>query len=188
MDFCLNLALGNPVRLNCLCFIASVATSSGHHNLSQNTLFYFETSLELLNNSDQFLAYNKELLTSAQNMAQRHKPKYSRRIQDAPEGMKPFVMCEESLILLFKKSEPLDKASIDKLVEATEETQFYSLKLNLYEKQEDYLKCLKLLITRKQEVATELTNVKMEDGFAWIMEKHIMLHRRLKQRTEESVN
>ena len=87
-------------------------------------------------------------------MAQRHKPKYSRRIQEAPEEMKPFVMCEESLILLFKKSEPLDKASIDKLVEATEETQFYSLKLNLYEKQEDYLKCLKLLITRKQDVAT----------------------------------
>ena len=121
-------------------------------------------------------------------MAQRHKPKYSRRIQDAPKDMKPFVMCEESLILLVKKSEPLDKASIDKLVEATEETQFYSLKLNLYEKQEDYLKCLKLLITRKQDVATELTNVKMEDGFAWIMEKHIMLQRRLKQRTEESVN
>ena len=71
--------------------------------------------------------------------------------------MKPFVMCEESLILLIKKSEPLDKASIDKLVDATEETQFYSLKLNLYEKQEDYLKCLKLLITRKHDVATELT-------------------------------
>ena len=102
--------------------------------------------------------------------------------------MKPFVMCEESLILLIKKSEPLDKASIDKLVDATEETQFYCLKLNLYEKQEDYLKCLKLLITRKHDVATELTNVKMEDGFAWIMEKHIMLQRRLKQRTEESVN
>ena len=87
-------------------------------------------------------------------MAQRHKPKYSRRIQDAPKDMKPFVMCEESLILLVKKSEPLDKASIDKLVEAMEETQFYSLKLSLYEKQEDYLKCLKLLITRKQDVAT----------------------------------
>ena len=87
-------------------------------------------------------------------MAQRHKPKYSRRIQDAPTAMKPFVMCEESLILLVKKSEPLDKASIDKLVEAMEETQFYSLKLSLYEKQEDYLKCLKLLITRKQDVAT----------------------------------
>ncbi len=42
--------------------------------------------------------------------------------------------------MLFKKSEPLDKAGIEKLVEATEETQFYSLKLNLYEKQEDYLK------------------------------------------------
>lgn len=102
--------------------------------------------------------------------------------------MKSFVMCEESLILLFKKAEPLDKISIEKLVEATEETQFYSLKLNLYEKQEDYVKCLKLLINRKQDVATELTNVKMEDGFAWIMEKHIMLQRRLKQRTEESDN
>ena len=93
-----------------------------------------------MNNSDQFLAYNKKLLTSAQNIAQRHKPKYSRHIQYAPEDVKPFLMCEESLILLFKKSEPLDKASIEKLVEATEETQFYSSKLNLYEKQEYYLK------------------------------------------------
>lgn len=89
--------------------------------------------------------------------------------------MKPFVMCEESLILLIKKSEPLDKANTDKLVEATEDTQFYSLKLNLYEKQEDYIKCLKLLITQKHDLSKELTNVKMEDGFAWIMEKHIML-------------
>ena len=47
---------------------------------------------------------------------------------------------------------------------------------------------MKLLINRKQDVATELTNVKMEDEFVCVMEKHIMLKRRLKQRTEESVN
>jgi hypothetical protein len=48
--------------------------------------------------------------------------------------LKHYVMSEESLILLIKKAEPLDRDSIDKLVEATEQTKFHSLKLNLYEK------------------------------------------------------
>lgn len=61
-------------------------------------------------------------------------------------------MSEECLILLIKKAEPLDKESTNRLVEATEETQFHSLKLNLYEKQEDYLKCLRLLISCKNDV------------------------------------
>ncbi len=38
---------------------------------------------------------------------------------------------------------------------------------------------MKLLINRKQDVATELTNVKMEDEFACVMEKHIMLKRKI---------
>ena len=56
----------------------------------------------------------------------------------------------------------------------------------LYEKQEAYTQCLKLLLER-ESVSTFVT-VKMRDRFAWILETYVMLETRLKSRTENTHN
>jgi hypothetical protein len=56
----------------------------------------------------------------------------------------------------------------------------------LYEKQEAYTKCLKLLVER-ESVSTFVT-VKMRDRFAWILQTYFMLESRLATRTENTHN
>ena len=89
-------------------------------------------------------------------------------------------------MVLFRKCEPMTKEQIDFLVDGIAETNFDSLKLMLYEKQEAYTKCLKLLIER-ESVSTFVT-VKMRDRFAWILETYVMLEMRLQSRTENTHN
>lgn len=49
-----------------------------------------------------------------------------------------------------RKSEHLTTDNINELVQAMEDTQFKHLKLILYEKQEDYYKCLQMQIENSQ--------------------------------------
>ena len=71
-------------------------------------------------------------------------------------------------------------------MESISETSFDSLKLMLYEKQEAYTKCLKLLVER-ESISTFVT-VKMRDRFAWIIQTFFMLESRLGSRNENTHN
>jgi hypothetical protein len=75
--------------------------------------------------------------------------------------------------MLLRKCEPLDKYQIDTLVEAMQQTGFDSLKLILFAKQENYIKCIELLVERNQ--SSSFLSMKMQDGFAFIIEKYFML-------------
>ena len=70
-------------------------------------------------------------------------------------------------MVLVRKCEPLSSEYINVLVSSIAETNFDSLKLMLYEKQEAYTKCHKLLVER-ENVSTFVT-IKMRDRFAWII-------------------
>lgn len=89
-------------------------------------------------------------------------------------------------MVLVRKCEPLAIDQINMLVEMIAETNFDSLKLMLYEKQEAYTKCLKLLVER-ESVSTFVT-VKMRDRFAWIIQTYFMLESRLGSRNENTHN
>ena len=87
---------------------------------------------------------------------------------------------------LLLKCEPLTKEMINELVEQIKDTDFDSLKLVLYEKQEDYIKCLKLLV--ETDSASSFVTIKMQDRFAWILEKFMMLERRVQDPNENTPN
>jgi len=89
-------------------------------------------------------------------------------------------------MVLVRKCEPLTKDQINVLVESISDTNFDSLKLMLYEKQEAYTKCLKLLVER-ESVSTFVT-AKMRDRFAWIIHTYFMLEARLGSRSENTHN
>ena len=89
-------------------------------------------------------------------------------------------------MVLVRKCEPLTKEQINLLVDSIAETNFDSLKLMLFEKQEAYTQCLKLLASR-ESVSTFVT-VKMRDRFAWIIQTYFMLESRLITRTENTHN
>ena len=89
-------------------------------------------------------------------------------------------------MVLVRKCEPLSSEQINVLVSSIAETNFDSLKLMLYEKQEAYTKCLKLLVER-ENVSTFVT-IKMRDRFAWIIQTYFMLESRLSNRTENTAN
>lgn len=72
------------------------------------------------------------------------------------------------------------------LVASIEQTNFDSLKLMLYEKQEAYTKCLKLL-TERESVSTFAT-LGMVDRFIWVTKTYFKLEARLGSRTENTHN
>lgn len=85
---------------------------------------------------------------------------------------------------LVRKCEPLAKEQINVLVESIEHTSFESVKLMLFEKQEYYDKCLKLLV--ECESVSNFITVKMRDRFAWIIQTYFMLESRLGKRNENT--
>ena len=89
-------------------------------------------------------------------------------------------------MVLVRKCEPLTIDQINMLVEMIAETNFDSLKLMLYEKQEAYTKCLRLLVER-ESISTFVT-AKMQDRFAWVIQTYFMLEQRLGSRTENTHN
>jgi len=64
--------------------------------------------------------------------------KLSRKGLQAPDKIKHVVLSEESIMVLVRKCEPLKKEQINLLVNTIAETNFDSLKLMLFEKQEAY--------------------------------------------------
>jgi len=63
------------------------------------------------------------------------------------------------------------------------QTNFDSLKLIFFAKQENYVKCMELLVEHHHSA---FISMKMQDGFAFILEKYFMLQRRIKQPKEET--
>ena len=110
----------------------------------------------------------------------------SRKGIDAPDKVKHVVLSEESIVSLMRKCEPLSKEQVDVLVAAIEHTNFDSLKLMLYEKQECYDMCLRLLV--ECESVQNFVTLKMRDRFAWIIQTYFMLEQRLGSRNENTHN
>ena len=65
----------------------------------------------------------------------------SRKGLQAPDKIKHVALSEESIMTLLKLSE-IGPDETDKLIEGITETNFDSIKLMLYEKRENYTKCL----------------------------------------------
>ena len=129
------------------------------------------------------MTFNRSLLQRQMTQKQMFR-KLSRKGVVAPDKVKHVVLSEESIMVLVRKCEPLTAEQINLLVESIAETNFDSLKLMLFEKQEAYTKCLKLLV-EKDSVSTFVT-AKMRDRFAWIIQTYFMLEARLGTRTEDT--
>ena len=181
-DFCMKLDEGSDVRLQYLFFIASIASENQE---LKDAEFYFKVTLELLKNNREFLYFNHNLLNRQMTNKQLYR-KLSRKGFDAPDKIKHVILSEENIMKLLLKCEPLTKEMINELVEQIRETDFDSLKLVLYEKQEDYIKCLKLLV--ETDSASSFVTIKMQDRFAWILEKFMMLEKRIQDRSENTPN
>lgn len=151
--------------------------------LQQDKDFFYQVTLELINHSKDFLTYNKFQLARQMTGKQLYR-KLSRLGNDLPDNMKHFQVAEEHLEALLRKCEPLDKEQIDTLAELMSATHFDQLKLIIYEKQENYVKCIELLVERYNKPT--ILNMKMQDGFAFILEKYFMLQRRVKQPKEDT--
>ena len=179
-DFCMELKEGDDVRLQYLFFIASIA---GENQELRDADFYYKVTQELLKNNREYLFFNKNLLNRQMTNKQLYR-KLSRKGFNAPDKVKHIILSEENIMKLLLKCEPLQKEMVDELVEQIKDTDFNSLKLILYEKQEDYIKCLKLLV--ETESASSFVTIKMQDRFAWILEKFMMLERRIQDRSENT--
>lgn len=57
--YCLMLPKNDSVRVSFLCFIASIGNTE---LIKQDRLFFHNTTIELLQNSEQLIAFNNELL------------------------------------------------------------------------------------------------------------------------------
>ena len=91
-------------------------------------------------------------------------------------GVKHIALSEQSIMTFLRLSEPIDMDKIDRLIIGITETNFDSIKLMLYEKQENYTKCLQLLI-ESQTIST-FCDAKIKDRFSWIIHTYFMLDAR----------
>mmetsp|Transcript_13434 Transcript_13434/g.18372 ORF Transcript_13434/g.18372 Transcript_13434/m.18372 type:complete len:133 (+) Transcript_13434:1627-2025(+) len=132
--------------------------------------------MELIAHHSQFLTFNRSLIQRQMTQKQMYR-RLSRKGYDAPDKVKHVVLSEESIVCLLRKCEPLTKEQVNVLVESIEHTSFNSLKLMLYEKQEYYDMCLRLLV--ECESVSNFVTLKMRDRFAWIIQTYFMLEARL---------
>ena len=181
-DYCLKLEEGSEVRLQYLFFIASIASEDQE---LRDRSFYYKVTQELLSHHLEFMTYNKTLLKRQMSQGRMYR-KLSRKGIKAPDQYKHVVLSEESIINLLLKCEPLEKELVDRLVESIQDTNFVSLKLKLYEKQEAYTKCLGLLLDHDSN--QKFVTVKMQDRFQWIVQTHYNLEQRLVSRNENTHN
>ena len=70
---------------------------------------------------------------------------------------------------LIELCEPLEDEQIDQLIEKTLYTEFYHLRVKLYEKKEDYVQCLQLIIEGMKIKEYASNKVAIERAFEWIM-------------------
>ena len=88
--------------------------------------------IELLNKSSLFLTFNKTLLQRAR------KRKSLKNIDEK----RHLYVSENALMELLDLCEPLEDSMIELLLEKTQYTEFYHLRVKLLEKKEDYVTCL----------------------------------------------
>ena len=105
---------GHPVRTTFLCFIANIGASN---ILKQHDrLFFFETTLELLENANQLVEFNQQVLHS--DLIVQMSPK----LANTSAENKAHVLSEEQLTQLMRKSEHLTVENINELVRSLEDT------------------------------------------------------------------
>lgn len=180
-DYSMRLDPQDDVRMQYLFFVASIAKDGDL--IHQDKDFFYNIAISLLNHHEKFLKYNKLMLNRAMSNKQLYR-KLSRAGNHAPDEVKHYQVSEEAIEHLLRKCEPLDKDQIDLMVDAMQHTNFDALKLLLFEKQEDYLKCIELIVENNQ--SSSFLNLKMKDGFAFILEKYFMLQSRVKQKHEDT--
>lgn len=112
----------------------------------------------------------------------------------APDNLKHVLLSEHNLMKLLgyaNSLKPITERMFEQLVPAVERTQFDSLKLMLYDLSQDYLKCLKLLLAKKEKSEDNqlddhsVLSGKLQDGYAWIIEKHEFLRNKVKDPTDK---
>ena len=70
-------------------------------------------------------------------------------------------------MIIMQRCEDLEPSKVEVLIDQIKDSNFDSLKLVLYEKQENYMQCLKLLL--EADSSSSFITLKMQDRFAWIM-------------------
>ena len=96
------------------------------------------------------------------------------------DDLKHVVVTEQMLLQLIETLRPMLSEDKEKLKELIQEVKdgFLSVRLLLYELDEDYLKCLKLFMRKNDTDSSIKSLVKSQgfaDGFTWIREKHVHL-------------
>jgi len=124
------------IRLQYLFFVANVASKS---NIRKDPKFLFSCMIELVNQSQKFLKFNKSLLQRAMAKSKNSGGK-------AIDEKKYLFVTENALIELMDLCEPLDDPEVDLLIEKTEYTRFNHLRVKLLEKKEDYVQCCQLYV------------------------------------------
>jgi hypothetical protein len=147
----------DEIRLQYLFFVANVASKS---NISKDAQFYFSCMIELLNKSSLFLTFNKAIL-------QRACKKRSMSIKKIDEKRHLYVS-ENALMELLDLCEPLEDEKIEQLLEKTQYTDFYHLRVKLLEKNEDYVTCLQLLVDGMKQNEYSQNREAIERTFDWI--------------------
>jgi hypothetical protein len=67
-----------------------------------------------------------------------------------------------------------EENKLDKLIKATEPTDFITMKVILHEKKQEYMQCLDLLLKNNPAKMRNYVN-KKKDAYQWIMEKIFQL-------------
>lgn len=70
----------------------------------------------------------------------------SRKGFDAPDQVKHIILSEENIMRLLDRCGDLEAERVDELIDQIKDSSFDSLKLALYERRENYMQCLKLLL------------------------------------------
>jgi len=61
-----------------------------------------------------------------------------------PDEYKHFFKCENDLLYLIQKCEPLNEQQLNELLKLANDTSFKQVRVNLLEKKEEYIQCLQL--------------------------------------------
>ena len=181
--FCEKYEEGSVIRTQFLFFVASIANEL--HEIERGGPFFYEVTRELLKHNQDFLAFNKNLLNRQMTNKQLFR-RLSRKGFDAPDQVKHIILSEENIMKLLERCGDLEAARVDELIEQIKDSSFDSLKLALYERRENYMQCLKLLL--EADSSSSFITLKMQDRFAWIMQKFVMLEGRLKDKDENTQN
>eukprot|EP00347_Sterkiella_histriomuscorum_P024298 403331615 len=181
-SYCLQEKVSEHIKNQYLFFVANVVAKSQIQGFEP--FFYFNIARELMSKHRRYLEFNKNL----HEMSNKKKKKINDQLsksgdmnlskQSQIDEMKYLQKTENDFINLFKLSEPLDDLQISDLLKLAEFTQFNQVKVYLYEKKEEYVKCFQMLLTDYKTSETWTAEQQAERVIKWIKEKLALLEGR----------